>query len=78
MKLSVRDLSLGYGGRRVVERLTFEAFFGEFISLLGPSEYGKTTVLNALQGLLPPRRVRSPSIAFSSPVLPSVRRNCRE
>ena len=67
MKLSVRDLSLGYGGRRVVERLTFEASSGEFVSLLGPSGCGKTTVLNALQGLLPPRRVRSPSMAGLSP-----------
>ena len=55
MKLSVRDLSLGYGGRRVVERLTFEASSGEFVSLLGPSGCGKTTVLNALAGFIAPQ-----------------------
>lgn len=47
MRLSVRDISLGYGGRRVVDRLSFETLSGEFLSLLGPSGCGKTTVLNA-------------------------------
>lgn len=55
MKLSVRDLSLGYGGRRVVDRLSFEASSGEFVSLLGPSGCGKTTVLNALAGFIAPQ-----------------------
>ncbi|NLL36181.1 MAG: ABC transporter ATP-binding protein [Fretibacterium sp.] len=55
MELSVRDISLGYGGHRVVERLSFETFSGEFLSLLGPSGCGKTTVLNALAGFIAPQ-----------------------
>ena len=51
--LAVRDLVLGYEGRPVLQRVTFEVEEGEFLALLGPNGAGKTTLLRGLLGLLP-------------------------
>src|SRR5204862_1893834 len=51
--LALRDVSLGYDGRAVLEHLTFEVAEGEFLALLGPNGAGKTTLLRGLLGLLP-------------------------
>lgn len=51
--LSVRDGSVGYDGRPVLRRLSFEVEEGEFLALLGPNGAGKTTLLRGLLGLIP-------------------------
>lgn len=47
-------VTLGYGGRTVVDRLSLTVRPAEILVLTGPSGCGKSTVLRALAGLLPP------------------------
>lgn len=76
------------GGEAVhaLEKVSFEAHDGEFISVVGPSGCGKTTLLRVVGGLIPPTRgqvwvyghpVQGPhpnvGIVFQSPVLMSWR-----
>ncbi len=53
-QLSVRDLVVRYGDVVAVDRVSFDAAEGEFISLLGPSGCGKTTTLRCIAGLESP------------------------
>lgn len=51
-----RGLRLGYGGfTDVVAGVDFSLSDGESIAILGPSGGGKTTLLRAVAGILPPR-----------------------
>ena len=56
--LTVDDVSCGYDGRPVLERVTLSLDRGEFIGLLGPNGSGKTTLLRVMDGALPPSRGR--------------------
>jgi ABC-type polar amino acid transport system ATPase subunit len=49
--LTVEELSLERGGRRVVDAISFSAEPGTIIALMGPSGTGKTTILRAIAGL---------------------------
>src|SRR5438046_9997057 len=51
--LQLRDLSLGYEGRAVVEGLSLTIERGEFLALLGPDGAGNTTLLRGLRGSIP-------------------------
>src|SRR5438093_8843751 len=51
--LSLDDVSLGYGGRPVLEHVSFAVERGEFAALLGPNGAGKTTVFRGMLGLIP-------------------------
>jgi ABC-type sugar transport system ATPase subunit len=53
--LELRDLSVTYGGRPVIESVNLTLAQGEVLSLLGPSGSGKSTLLNAIAGFLPIR-----------------------
>ena len=52
--IETRDLSCGYGVRRVLESLSLSARSGEVLVLLGPNGAGKTTLLRSLARLLRP------------------------
>lgn len=56
MKLSVSGLSFSYEDRKVLDRLDFSVKEGEFVSILGTSGGGKSTVLKLLTGVLKPDR----------------------
>jgi len=49
--LTLRDVSLGYDGRVVLERLSFALECGECLALVGPNGAGKTTVFYMIVGL---------------------------
>ena len=51
--LTLRDVSLGYDGRVVLERLSFVVEGGECLALMGPNGAGKTTLLRGILGLIP-------------------------
>ncbi len=50
-KLAVRDLTKSFDGKTVLNKLSFDLYEGEFLSVLGPSGCGKTTLLRILIGL---------------------------
>jgi lipopolysaccharide export system ATP-binding protein len=52
--LEARDLVKVYGGRAVVDRLSFEVQRGEIIGLLGRNGAGKTTTFRIATGMIDP------------------------
>jgi ABC-type Mn2+/Zn2+ transport system ATPase subunit len=51
--LNLRDVSLGYDTRVVLEHLSFAVEGGECLALVGPNGAGKTTLLRGILGLIP-------------------------
>ena len=56
--LEVDDLTISYGARRAVDRLSFTAEAGEVLALLGPNGAGKTSTVEALEGYRRPSEGR--------------------
>src|SRR5262249_60243593 len=52
--LRVRDLTISYGGEPVLERASLAVEDGRFVSLVGPSGSGKSSLLRAVIGLQQP------------------------
>lgn len=51
--IEVHNLTVHYGGNAVVSGVSLSCGRGEFVSIVGRSGSGKTTVLNAIAGLVP-------------------------
>jgi len=49
--ISIRDVSVAYGTRRVLDRVSLDIYRGEIVALLGGSGSGKTTLLRRVIGL---------------------------
>lgn len=52
--LEVRGLDVSYGGLRAVDGVSLEVRPGEIVSLVGMNGAGKTSILNAISGIVPP------------------------
>lgn len=52
--ISLRDISLWYGGFPALEGISFDVPRGQFLSIVGPTGSGKSTILNMVAGLLAP------------------------
>jgi len=52
--LEVRGLSVSYGGLRALDRVSLEVWPGEIVSIIGMNGAGKTSILNAISGILRP------------------------
>ena len=55
MKLSMHNISAGYGSRTVISEVSTSLNSGEVVCLLGPNGSGKTTLFKAILGLIPAR-----------------------
>jgi len=51
--VSLDGVSLGYGGRPILEHVSLVVERGEFAALLGPNGAGKTTLFRGILGLIP-------------------------
>lgn len=52
--LTVRNLSLGYGEKTVIERISLGLRSGELLGIIGPNGSGKSTLLKGIIGSLRP------------------------
>ena len=53
--LSIRDLSVNYGGIEAVKGISFEVPKGDIVTLIGANGAGKSTTLRSIAGLVKPR-----------------------
>ena len=81
--LKIKNLESGYGGLKVLKKVTMHIGAGEIVTIIGANGAGKTTLLRTVSGLIParsgeilfdmkeigkmPRRRSSSSAARSSP-----------
>lgn len=54
--LEAREVSISYGQREVVSRVSLRAVPGEMTAIIGPNGAGKTTLMRALNGAIKPSR----------------------
>lgn len=53
--LSVRDLTLRFGGNLAIDRFSIDVVEGELLSIVGPNGAGKTSLFNCISGVYRPQ-----------------------
>ena len=56
MSIKVENLSFSYGEKEVLKDVSFQAEYGQFLSVLGPNGVGKSTLIRLLLALLKPQK----------------------
>ncbi|MBR2617377.1 MAG: ATP-binding cassette domain-containing protein, partial [Clostridia bacterium] len=59
--LEVKDLMVNYGQIKAIRGVSFEVNEGEIVALIGANGAGKTSIMHAINGLIP---IRDGSIKF--------------
>src|SRR3954453_19322183 len=54
VELDLSDVSLAFGGLRILEGVSVKVERGELLALIGPNGAGKTSVLNCIGGIYRP------------------------
>lgn len=54
MLLALKDVSIQFGGLKVIEKMNMSINAGELIGLIGPNGAGKTTAFNLISGIYRP------------------------
>lgn len=65
--LQFKDVTLGYGARRVLQDVSFTLRTGDYLAIWGANGTGKTTMLRGLLGLLKPKAgevIRAPQLRY--------------
>ncbi|VVA43982.1 Zinc uptake system ATP-binding protein ZurA [Candidatus Roizmanbacteria bacterium] len=52
--VELKNISFAYGGKNVLEDITFNVHKGDYLGIVGPNGGGKTTLLKIIIGLLTP------------------------
>jgi ABC-type (unclassified) transport system, ATPase component len=52
--LELRNISISFGQRKILDNISFKINPGEILGLLGPNGAGKSTIFNLITGILKP------------------------
>ena len=52
--VSLENISLSFGKRKILDNISFKINHGEILGMLGPNGVGKSTIFNLITGLLKP------------------------
>jgi len=52
--VELKNISLSYGKRQILENVSFNITKGEILGILGPNGVGKSTIFNLITGLVKP------------------------
>ena len=52
--ISLENISLSFGKRKILDNISFKINHGEIMGMLGPNGVGKSTIFNLITGLIKP------------------------
>ena len=52
--ISIENISLSFGKRKILDNVSFKINHGEILGMLGPNGVGKSTIFNLITGLIKP------------------------
>ena len=52
--LELKNISMSFGQRKILDNISFKVSSGEILGLLGPNGAGKSTIFNLIMGVLKP------------------------
>ena len=52
--LELKNISIAFGKRQILDNISFKINSGEIVGLLGPNGAGKSTIFNLITGILKP------------------------
>ena len=52
--ISLKNISLSFGRRKILDNVSFKINHGQILGMLGPNGVGKSTIFNLITGLIKP------------------------